>query len=300
MNFEQLKTLHAVVESGSINEAAKLLFKTQPAVSMTLKRLEQDVGFELFNRQGYRLELTPKGKIFFDKSKIIMAQMTQLKSLSESFTRGDEHEVKIAIEDTANLKHVLQILKPVQRQFPDTQLNINCVHMLNSLTELNKENVDLAITPWLVTFESIGDFESKRIGDLNFWYCMHNELAAQHGIFSECDVTPEKLNAIPQITPAELTLDLENTNIMKKISRSIIKIDEMRCFLAALDTQLGWGPITEAAWSAEMAQNYVRFNLDMHENMASSEIRIVKNRSKILGPCAQKIWDSMAKQTSLT
>jgi len=293
MNFEQLKTLHAVVESGSINEAANRLFKTQPAVSMTLKKLEQDVGFALFDRRGYRLELTPKGKIYYDKSKIIMAQMAQLKSLSESFTRGDEHEVKIAIEDTANLKHVLNTLKPIQRQFPDTQLNLKCVHMLNSLTELNKENVDLAITPWLVTFESLGNFESKRVGDLNFWYCMHRELGAQYQIYNEQDINVEKLNAIPQITPADLALGLENTNIMKKISRSIIKIDEMRCFLAALDAQLGWGPITESAWSSEMAENYIKFNLDVHEDMASSEIRIVKNRSKILGPCAEKIWDSM-------
>ena len=293
MNLEQLKTLHQVVECGSISEAAVRLYKTQPAISMTLKRLEQEIGFPLFDRSGYRLKLTPKGKIYVEKSRSILSQMAQLHSLSESFTRGEEHEVKIAIEDTANLQQILPQLVPIQTRFPDTWLNLNCVHMLNALAVLRNEQADLAITPWLVTFESEGDFESKRIGALNFWFCIHKELAAKHGIYTASDITLEKLNGIPQITPSELALNVEKTNIMRKIGRSIIKIDEIRCFLAALESQLGWGPVADTAWTEAMAEQFISFNIDQQSTMAQSEIRIVKNRSHILGPCAHAIWESL-------
>ena len=298
MNFEQLKTLHQVVECGSISEAANKLYKTQPAISMTLKRLEKEIGFALFDRSGYRLELTSRGKIYFEKSRAILAQMAQLTSLSESFTRGEEHEVKIALEDTANLQFILPQLVPIQGRFPDTRLTLNCVHMLNSLAVLRNEQADLAITPWLVTFESEGDFESKTLGGLNFWFCIHKELAAQYDIYDKEDITLDKLSIIPQITPSELGLNVDKTNIMKRISRTIVKIDEIRCFLAALDSQLGWGPVPDTAWTEQMAKDFICFSLDQHSSMAQSEIRIVKNRSNILGPCAQAIWEILPIDSS--
>ena len=295
MNIDQLKTLQMVVTTGSISQAASLLFKTQPAVSMSLKRLEQELGFALFDRSGYRLQLTARGKVYFERSQVVLNQMAQLKSLSESFTRGEEHEVKIAIEDTANLYQILPKLAKIQADFVDTQLNLNCVNMLNSLAILNQEKADLAITPWLVTFESEGDFESKRIGGLNFWFCIHKGLAAKHGIHSESDISLDKLNLIPQITPRELGMNLEKTNIMKKLSRSIIKVDEIRCHLAALDCGLGWGPVPDTAWSERMERDFIRFNLDKASSMVQSEIRLVKNRTSILGPCAQAIWDGLSE-----
>ncbi|MBA98804.1 MAG: LysR family transcriptional regulator, partial [Roseobacter sp.] len=62
MKLDQLKVLRAVVESGTIKSAAESLNRTQPAVSQSLKALEFQTGTELFDRSGYRLELTPVGR----------------------------------------------------------------------------------------------------------------------------------------------------------------------------------------------------------------------------------------------
>lgn len=291
MNFEHLKTLNTVVESGSISKAANRLYKTQPAVSMILKRLEQELGFPLFDRSGYRLELTEKGKIYFEKSKLILGQVAHLQSLSESFNRGEEHEVKVAIEGTANVNQVMASLAPVQTQYVNTQLHILGTHMLYALRYLREEQVDLAVTPWLVTFESEGDFESKFIGSLDFNFCIHKSLAAKHGIFEPADITLEKLHKIPQITPNDLAFNMEKTNLLRKVSRSVVKVDDIHCFLAALKGQLGWGPISRFAFSEYMDDDFIRFDIDEDPSMIEGEIRIVKNRNQILGPAAQTIWD---------
>lgn len=291
MNFEQLKTLNSVVESGSITEAAKRLHKTQPALSMMLKKLEQDLGFSLFDRSGYRLQLTEKGKIYVEKSQLVLTQMAQLQNMSEAFSAGVEHQVKIAIEDICDASKLFADLPKVQQLFPDTQLNFVNVLNLHSLAELKDEKVDLALSPWLVNFEGLGDFETKRVDKLEFSFCIHKDLAARHNIFKLSDITEESLYHVPQITPNELGLELQETKLLKKISRSIIKVDDIQIFMLALQHQLGWGPMTGKAWTDEMAENYFRFYLDSEQSMDLADIRLVKNRNKILGPCAQAIWD---------
>jgi len=286
MNFEQLRTLQAVVTSGSINEAATLLYKTQPAVSMAIKRLESDVGFNIFDRSGYRLELTAKGKIYYQKSKQILAQVSQLNSLSESYTRGEEHEVKIAFESTANINEIIKKIVPIQRKFPNTELHLQGAQMLNALKLLAEQQVELAITPWNITFESAGDFESKSLGPLNFQLCIHKNLLKPFNISKPEQITAKILRQIPQLTPIKLAFDMDKTSLAKQLSNSIVKI-------ASLNGQLGWGPITDFSWTSEMEENLIRFKLPEMNSEINAEIRIVKNRTKILGPTAQAIWDVM-------
>lgn len=293
MNFDQLKTLQTVVTSGSINEAARLLFKTQPAVSMSIKRLESDVGFEIFDRTGYRLELTEKGQIYYQKSLQILAQVKQLSSLSESYSKGEEHEVKIALEGASNITEIIKKIVPVQRQFPSTELHIQGAQILKALKLLADEQVDLAITPWTITFEAEGDFESKPLAPLSFELCIHKGLLAEFNIEKPEQITADVLRNIPQLTPTKLAFNMDKTSIGKHISHSIIKIDDLSCLLASLHAQLGWGPIPDIAWSKEMEQNLVRFKLPEINTEFNAEIRIVKNRSKVLGPAAQAIWDAM-------
>lgn len=54
-----------VVEAGSFSGAARALYLSQPALSKQMAKLEQELGFPLFNRSGYRPVLTAKGQLFY-------------------------------------------------------------------------------------------------------------------------------------------------------------------------------------------------------------------------------------------
>lgn len=62
IEFELLRTFISVVDNGSITRASKQIHRTQSAISMQIKRLEEQVGQRLFDRTGRQLELTYKGK----------------------------------------------------------------------------------------------------------------------------------------------------------------------------------------------------------------------------------------------
>lgn len=65
MTYDQLEMLEAIVEKGSYKAAADHLHKSQPSLSMGIKKLEEEYGIRLFDRDQYRPKLTDEGKIFF-------------------------------------------------------------------------------------------------------------------------------------------------------------------------------------------------------------------------------------------
>ncbi len=65
MNFIQLEYFRRVVESGSVTQASKALFITQPAVSKQIRLLEEELGCELFIRRANHLVLTREGDFLY-------------------------------------------------------------------------------------------------------------------------------------------------------------------------------------------------------------------------------------------
>lgn len=77
-DFNLLKTFVCVYESGGIDRASKKLFISQPAVSIAIKRLEQQIDAQLFVRTTKSLKPTKEGISFYEQSKLILNQINNL------------------------------------------------------------------------------------------------------------------------------------------------------------------------------------------------------------------------------
>ena len=78
MRLEQLLYLEKIVEKGSINEAAKELFLTQPSISNAIKELESEMGVQLLLRNPRGVTLTEEGREFLAYSRQILDQVNLL------------------------------------------------------------------------------------------------------------------------------------------------------------------------------------------------------------------------------
>lgn len=74
MTLNQLKYAIEIEKKGSINEAAKCLFISQPSLTSSLKSLEQEVGFDIFMRSSSGMVLTVKGEEFLGYAKSVVEQ----------------------------------------------------------------------------------------------------------------------------------------------------------------------------------------------------------------------------------
>ena len=87
MKLQQLKYIMEINESGSINKAAQRLYVSQPTLSMSLKELEEELGFVLFERSPHGIQVTKEGKKFIRTAEKIL---NQVERLQESFSMDNE------------------------------------------------------------------------------------------------------------------------------------------------------------------------------------------------------------------
>lgn len=83
MRLRSLQALHAVMETGSVTEAAQRLYRTQPQVSRLIAALEEELGFRLFLRRGRRLVATQEGVRFYAEVKRILSGLDDIGRIAE-------------------------------------------------------------------------------------------------------------------------------------------------------------------------------------------------------------------------
>ena len=80
MTLQQLKYALTIADCGSMNEAAKQLFISQPSLSETMKELEAEIGIEIFLRSNRGISLTPEGEEFLGYARQVTEQFSLLQS----------------------------------------------------------------------------------------------------------------------------------------------------------------------------------------------------------------------------
>lgn len=95
MNLKQLSAFREVMLTGSVSEAARNLYRTQPAISSMIASLEAEVGFELFSRRGGRLHPVPEAHYLFEEAKQILSRLDSTTQIMKSIRDLEQGTLKI-------------------------------------------------------------------------------------------------------------------------------------------------------------------------------------------------------------
>lgn len=98
MNIQQLRYVVAIANSGTFREAAEKMFVSQPSLSISVRDLEEELGFKLFNRTNFGAVLTQQGMVFYEKALDIVKgfdsfenQYLQSEDENEEFSISSQH-----------------------------------------------------------------------------------------------------------------------------------------------------------------------------------------------------------------
>ena len=94
MTLQQLRYVTAVADAGSMNEAAKILFISQPSLSGAIKELEEETGAEIFKRTNKGVTLTPEGEEFLGYARQLM---DQYRLIEERFVKRTSVKKKFSV-----------------------------------------------------------------------------------------------------------------------------------------------------------------------------------------------------------
>lgn len=80
MNIKQLRYVVAIANSGTFREASEQLFVSQPSMSIAVKDLEQELGFQIFERTNTGATLTIEGERFYEQAQTVLRNFETFES----------------------------------------------------------------------------------------------------------------------------------------------------------------------------------------------------------------------------
>lgn len=143
MDIELLRTLVAIAATGSFGTAAASVHRTQSAVSMQMKRLEDTVGQPLFEKQGRRAVLTAQGQnLLLYARRIVNLQEEALASFRSPEIHG---EVRLGVCDDYVMRLMPPILARFAEQYPQVHIRLDSQSSAHLITATAQGDLDFSL-----------------------------------------------------------------------------------------------------------------------------------------------------------
>ncbi|MFC7738379.1 LysR family transcriptional regulator [Roseomonas sp. GCM10028921] len=145
MNLRQLEVFHAIMRTGSVTGAARLLNVTQPSVSTVLKHCEAQLRFPLFNRVGGRLQPTPEAQALLPDIEAVFSRLTAVERLSQDLAGGRLGTLSLAAAFPIANGYLAQALATFLAGRPGTRASLQSLNSPEVVDRVASREVELGI-----------------------------------------------------------------------------------------------------------------------------------------------------------
>lgn len=122
MELYQIRHFAAVAETGSFTKAAIRAAVSQPALSVSIAKLEEELGVRLFHRSPRSVTLTPAGRQFHRTAQEVLRACNKVKA--ELRASVADRPLRIGVLRTLPSAHVARLIEALQRELPDTLIEL--------------------------------------------------------------------------------------------------------------------------------------------------------------------------------
>ncbi|MFQ5569481.1 MAG: LysR family transcriptional regulator [Rhodothermales bacterium] len=143
LSIDQLRSFVTIAETGSYTRAAERLFRTQPALSLQIKRLEDQLGTRLFQRNGRQTTVTESGQVLLDYAqRILDLNEEALAKLSVVETEG---AVRVGVLEEVTMGPLVGLLAKFGRLCTKIQIELHVATSLDLAERIKANKLCLAV-----------------------------------------------------------------------------------------------------------------------------------------------------------
>lgn len=124
MTLTQLRHFIGLVKAGSFVKASSQLYMTQPALSRSIKALEEELGQLLFDRIGKKIELTAFGRVVLQRSQVLIEEAAQLKNSGKVLGSEDVGHVRLGLSSGPGAMLTAPLMMHFAKHFPNFHVDI--------------------------------------------------------------------------------------------------------------------------------------------------------------------------------
>ena len=193
-----LSIVQEVEKQGSLTGAAGVLHLTQSALSHSMKKLEQQLGIDIWLREGRSLRLTQAGQYLLAVANRVLPQLDLAEERLRQFAVGERGTLRIGMECHPCYQWLLKVVSPYLEKWPDVDVDVKQKFQFGGIGALFGHEIDMLVTPDPLfkpglSFEPVFDYEQVLV------------VGPQHRLRKAKFVKPEDLSEEVLITyPVEI------------------------------------------------------------------------------------------------
>ena len=201
VDLELYRVFYTVAKHKHMTKASEELHISQPAISQSIKKLEDQLGGTLFLRSNKGMELTEEGKMFYDYVKGALELINNAEHEFTSFKDLDKGEIKIGASTTLTKLVLMDVLKGFHKDYPNININITNDLTSNLINDLKLGKLDFVI------------FNESNVKETNLNLEKIKEL--KQGFIYNSDFFNDNVKTFDDLNKLPLILQKEETNSRK-------------------------------------------------------------------------------------
>jgi len=288
IDIELYKIFYTVAKCGNITKAADKLYISQPAVTMSIKKLENELEIKLFVRNKRGVTLTPEGKVLYEYVSKAMENISLAENKIENFKKLETGNVRIGIGTNLTKFFLVNHLEKFHKKYPKVNINLDTSMTKELLKKLNEDRIDIAI---IASDEEVSkDFNIQYVEDIQDIFIASNEFKELKGK----NVTLDEISSYP------LLLQSEHSNTRKFIDKiseergiklnSIMDLASYSLVIEFAKIGMGIGFVTKNYVEEELKNNYL-FELNVEPKIPKRKILVLTKKNYLPSFSASKLID---------
>ena len=198
--------LQQIERSGSLTAAAETMHLSQSALSHSIKKLENQAGVRIWEREGRRIRLTAAGQYLLRAANRLLPQLERADEVMTEFASGQRGALRIGMECHPCYQWLLKVVRPFLTQWPGVDLDVLQQFQFGGMAALFSHEIDILVTPDPlhrpgITFEPVFDYEQVLV-------VARDHRLAKRDYVRAADLAREVLLSYP-IDPARLDIYTE-------------------------------------------------------------------------------------------
>ena len=188
-----LNIIREVEKQGSLTAAAGSLFLTQSALSHAMKKLEMQLGTDVWLREGRSLRLTQAGRYLLGLANRLLPQLEHAEERMRQFAEGERGTLRVGMECHPCYQWLLKVVAPYLAAWPSVDVDVKQKFQFGGIGALFSYDIDLLVTPDPILkpglkFEPVFDYEQVLV------------VPRDHALAKQAFVKPEQMSSEVLIT----------------------------------------------------------------------------------------------------
>ncbi len=291
MTLDQLEIMELIVEKGSFKAAAEHLHRTQPTLSIAIKKLETEFSITIFNRETYRPTLTDEGRVFLNWARPCLDAFRKLQVVGEELgTQKVEVELLVGVDPLVRWELLRGLFESCLSKTRPTELVLSSVILDQGLEQVADGSLHFAISP--KRFEHSG-IESLLFDRVTLMPVINRQLADGLSSFDPAWLREQPQIVVRSSTEPLLSGSQHDLGLLKGGKRFYVGDHGMKKEL--IMRGIGWGRLALHEIAKELESGELIPIDDPSVSNRDLELCVMRKLDRPLGPVSREFWTMLEK-----